>query len=182
MIDEALTEAGVALPGLAGIVAVRGPGSFTGLRVGLATAYGLHQATGLPVTAVSTWQALAAAAPAPPGRPVAAAVDILRGLWAVQTFTAGDPPRAQGDPRRLAAADLSTLGPALLAGFGTTTLALPPDAGLEPWEPPALAAAVARSAARSLPCWNPALLTAPLYFQPPAVTPPGVRPPGARRS
>ncbi|HEX2164131.1 MAG TPA: tRNA (adenosine(37)-N6)-threonylcarbamoyltransferase complex dimerization subunit type 1 TsaB [Thermoanaerobaculia bacterium] len=67
MIDEVLREAGVDGPrGLAGIVALAGPGSFTGLRVGLATVLGLHQATGVPAAAVPTLPVLAAAVPAAP--------------------------------------------------------------------------------------------------------------------
>jgi tRNA threonylcarbamoyl adenosine modification protein YeaZ len=46
---------------LAGVVAVRGPGSYAGLRVGLATAEGLALARGIPLRGISTLEAVAAA-------------------------------------------------------------------------------------------------------------------------
>ena len=67
---------------LTGIVVGTGPGAFTGLRVGLATAKGLAHGLELPLVGISTAQALLAAAvarspvggpcagPAPAGRPV----------------------------------------------------------------------------------------------------------------
>ena len=51
MIAEVLAEAGAKPADLGGVVALAGPGSFTGLRIGLATALGLHQALGVPATA-----------------------------------------------------------------------------------------------------------------------------------
>lgn len=46
---------------LAGIVVGTGPGTFTGLRVGIATAKGLAHALGIPLAGVSTGEALLAA-------------------------------------------------------------------------------------------------------------------------
>lgn len=59
MIDQVLSEAGVARHELSGVVVGEGPGSFTGVRVAAATAKALSRALDLPLWAVSS---LAAAA------------------------------------------------------------------------------------------------------------------------
>lgn len=58
-IDRVLHSAGCALSDLDGFAVSIGPGSFTGLRVGLATVMGFRMITGLPVAAVSTLEAMA---------------------------------------------------------------------------------------------------------------------------
>jgi tRNA threonylcarbamoyladenosine biosynthesis protein TsaB len=60
-----------------------GPGGFTGLRIGIATARALAQANDIPLVGVSSLAALAAGAPA--GRPVVAVIDARRG----EVFAAG---------------------------------------------------------------------------------------------
>lgn len=93
MMRAVLVETGVRQAELGGIVALRGPGSFTGVRIGLATALGFHQALGIPATGLSSFEALAAAADAPRGAVTLAAIDALRGDWSVQAFAAdrGEP-------------------------------------------------------------------------------------------
>ena len=61
-IDALLSGAGVELGALAGIVVGTGPGAFTGLRVGLATAKGLAHGLQIPIVGVATSTALLRAA------------------------------------------------------------------------------------------------------------------------
>ena len=90
--DELLRFAGIG-PADVGLLAVGvGPGSFTGVRIGLAAARGLGLALDLPVAGVSTLEALAAGAPG--AVPV---IDARRR----EVFALLD-----GEPRCLAPADL----------------------------------------------------------------------------
>ena len=59
LIDEAIRSAGAMLSALDGVAVSIGPGSFTGLRVGLATALGFRLISGLPIACVPTLEALA---------------------------------------------------------------------------------------------------------------------------
>lgn len=61
MIDEVLGSAGVAVRELSAIGAAHGPGSYTGLRIGLAAAKGLALPWNLPVFGVSSLELLAEA-------------------------------------------------------------------------------------------------------------------------
>jgi tRNA threonylcarbamoyladenosine biosynthesis protein TsaB len=58
-VDRVLADAGLAVSGLDGFAVSVGPGSFTGLRIGLSAVKGLALATGKPVAAVPTLRALA---------------------------------------------------------------------------------------------------------------------------
>jgi tRNA threonylcarbamoyladenosine biosynthesis protein TsaB len=62
LIEETLAAAGVELAAVERIAVGAGPGSFTGLRIGVATARGLAQAVGAQLAPVSTLAALAAGA------------------------------------------------------------------------------------------------------------------------
>jgi tRNA threonylcarbamoyladenosine biosynthesis protein TsaB len=64
-VGELLAASGVELRKLAAIVAVNGPGSFTGVRVGLSAVKGLAEAARIPVVAVSRLEVLAAKAGVP---------------------------------------------------------------------------------------------------------------------
>lgn len=180
LVDECLGEAGVGIAELSGVVALRGPGSFTGLRVGLATALGFHQALGLPAAAVPTLEVLAlhGARTVGPGR-IAAAVDALRGEWFVQLFDAAPdaPPTPRGEARILGAAELAALGADAVAGFGAGRLAHDPawtgaggTGAVRLLDAASLAPDALRLAALRPPAWDASELIHPLYLRPPAVT------------
>ncbi|HBU11959.1 MAG TPA: tRNA (adenosine(37)-N6)-threonylcarbamoyltransferase complex dimerization subunit type 1 TsaB, partial [Clostridiales bacterium] len=57
-VDQALFVTGVPLPQIDAFAVSRGPGSFTGIRIGTATVSALSYALGKPVYAVSTLDAL----------------------------------------------------------------------------------------------------------------------------
>lgn len=59
MIEEVLAEAGLSLDAMDRIAVTCGPGSFTGLRVGMSVARGLGLALDVPVVGVSTLAAIA---------------------------------------------------------------------------------------------------------------------------
>lgn len=58
-VDALLRKAKLDLRGLRALVVVHGPGSFTGIRVGLSTAKGLAHAAGMPIVAISRLAVLA---------------------------------------------------------------------------------------------------------------------------
>ncbi|OLC39098.1 MAG: tRNA (adenosine(37)-N6)-threonylcarbamoyltransferase complex dimerization subunit type 1 TsaB, partial [Candidatus Rokubacteria bacterium 13_1_40CM_4_69_5] len=62
-IDRVLTDAGWTPADLQGLAAAVGPGSFTGLRIGLSAVKGLALALGIPIAAVPTLDAMAASLP-----------------------------------------------------------------------------------------------------------------------
>lgn len=170
-VDEVLTEARIAVSDLGGVLALRGPGSFTGLRVGLATVLGLHQAIGIPATALPTLQVLSMLAPEADST-IVAVVDALREEWFAQEFVrdGGGPPRALAPARIISKLTLIEWAPATLVGFGVERLAATlRKTRLVP--APALAEAALRLAALETVAWDPELLTAPLYLRAPAVTP-----------
>jgi tRNA threonylcarbamoyladenosine biosynthesis protein TsaB len=86
MVRSAMASAGWSFEDLDRVAVTTGPGSFTGLRVGLAFAQGLGLALDRPVTGLSTLAALARDAEATPGAPVWALIDARRGQVYGQRF------------------------------------------------------------------------------------------------
>jgi len=87
MTRRLMEQAGLGFPEVDRIAATVGPGSFTGLRVGIAFAKGLAQALGRPTVAVGTLQALAAGHDGL----VFAAIDARRDQIYLQGFEDGRP-------------------------------------------------------------------------------------------
>ena len=118
-----VAEAGGGFESLDRIGVTVGPGSFTGLRVGLAFAQGLGAALDRPVVGVSTLDALAASLDAE-DRPVAALVDARRGQVYARMFANGAP-LAQAEALSLehAAERIGELGSSVsLVGNGAAVL------------------------------------------------------------
>ncbi len=65
LLDQLLTESGIEREQIEAIAAAAGPGSFTGLRIGLATARALAQGLAIPAVPVCTLEAIAEAVPVP---------------------------------------------------------------------------------------------------------------------
>lgn len=84
-IDWLLSEHGIDRRQIELFASTRGPGSFTGVRIGLATLQGLALALGRPVCAMSTHEAIAHGES---GR-VAVRDDAGRGEWYVSVFEDG---------------------------------------------------------------------------------------------
>jgi len=63
MVDDLLGKCQVAISNIDALAVTRGPGSFTGIRIGMATAKGLSAALGIPLVGVSSLDALAHQAP-----------------------------------------------------------------------------------------------------------------------
>ena len=100
-VDEVLRSAEVDLGLLGGIVAVNGPGSFTGVRVGLSAVKGLAEGKGIPVVAISRLELLSRKAGAP-----SAALDAHRGEVFLRLERLGsNPAEMLAGPRELSAID-----------------------------------------------------------------------------
>jgi tRNA threonylcarbamoyladenosine biosynthesis protein TsaB len=150
MIADVAREAGVPLAAVERIAVTRGPGTFTGVRIGLATARGLALALARPAVALSTLEALACNFASPPdAAPVTAVIDARRGEVYLGLFDGGG--AALDDPALLTVGEAARRVPAgaWLLGSGAPLLlaagcpARPAPAG----EWPDAASFVARAAA-----------------------------------
>jgi len=122
-IARVLEEAGVDRRTVSMIAVTVGPGSFTGVRVGLAAARGLALALGVPLAGVTTTAALLAQAQTDGGRLAIAAIDTHLGDWfcafaetAAAPFVASTEVLAAklaGRPCRIVGPQAETLAPLL---------------------------------------------------------------------
>jgi tRNA threonylcarbamoyladenosine biosynthesis protein TsaB len=193
MITEVLDAAETEFTALDLLATTVGPGTFTGLRVGLATARGLALAGDLPVAGITTFEAiahdlwLAADLDDPPARGsgarLIAALDARRGEIYVQAFHADMEPA--GPPKTGPAEEIAASWPAgktwYLAGTGAGTLAtelqqhgIKVKLGPPPGLPDAAAVAdlcVRRYGGRGHPF--PTKPPSPMYLRPPGARIPG---------
>lgn len=92
VVETVMRSAGRDYAGLGRIAVAIGPGSFTGIRVGVASARGFGLALGIPVVGVTTLEALAADAASEAMGPFTVAVRGGRGQFFMQDFdTSGRP-------------------------------------------------------------------------------------------
>ena len=152
-VEELLRAAGRNLKEVEAIAVSQGPGNFTGLRIGLATAKGLAWALSCPLAPVPTLEALAAQFPYQP-HPTAVLMDAKREEVYLGLFRCpGEIPQPLPEPQRLPVAALLTRlqPPLLLTGPGLNAYGaflqehLPPEIS---WAPPEMrhprAATIAR--------------------------------------
>lgn len=177
-IEATLQAAGVGWADLDLLAVTTGPGGFTGVRIGLATARGAALARGLPILGIDNFTALAAATDpeARTGRTLLVAIDAKRADLYARAFDADLTPKTE--PLALLPAELDArlpAGPLLLAGdaaeaAGPALAAAGRDvavaAGVELVDPAVLAR---RAAARPRPQPD-APPPRPLYLRPPDVT------------
>lgn len=92
MTGALLAEAGIGWSALQRIAVGVGPGTFTGLRVGVATARGLAQSLGVEMVGVSSLRALAEVAGEEGDGPVLATIDARRGELFAAAYMVGEKP------------------------------------------------------------------------------------------
>jgi tRNA threonylcarbamoyladenosine biosynthesis protein TsaB len=153
VLAEALDIAGLALGDLDALAVTAGPGSFSGIRTGLAAARGLALVSGLRVFGITTFAALAAPLLQPrlDERPIAAVIDARRGQVYLQLFSADGTPLTMPEALAPEAAAARLPARARLIGNGSPLLGpfLTYFSGIHEVEAQLDAAAVALAAAQA---------------------------------
>jgi len=126
-VDRVLGDARWSPRDLEGLAVSIGPGSFTGLRIGVSTAKGLALALGLPIAAVPTLDAMAAAVPWP-ALPVCPVLQARRGEIYTSLYRHdGDGLRREWEYLALPPEELASrlTAPTLLIGDGAAGIESP---------------------------------------------------------
>lgn len=170
MVKEVLDEAGLSFAALDLIAAAVGPGSFTGLRTGLAAARGLALALNKPTFGVTSLEAVAHAVA--PGTTLLVALETKRADIYIQVFSAAGEPLTEPLvclPDRVPA--LLPQGPISVAGDAAHRLCEVLHANLldTPAGDAALIATIAASRFRPGAALSTPLI--PLYLAPPQAKP-----------
>jgi len=177
MLEAARQDSGLAYQDLDLIAVTVGPGTFTGVRIGLAAARALALPHGIPVAGVSTLQALAWGAG--PGSPVMAAINARKGQFYLQTFSGTLEPLSAamlGMAEDALRATAGTPGPWRLVGSGGPALTVLPHACEADVAGEPDAAAIARHAAALRADAAVGRPPSPLYLRPPDARLPTARP------
>ena len=87
-VDQLCRLAGITTAGVQAVVCGRGPGSFTGLRIGMAGAKGMAEALGVPLASVPALDAIARGRRQWPG-PVLALIDARKGRFYAGLYAEG---------------------------------------------------------------------------------------------
>ncbi|MEE9285366.1 MAG: tRNA (adenosine(37)-N6)-threonylcarbamoyltransferase complex dimerization subunit type 1 TsaB [Dehalococcoidia bacterium] len=103
-IEDVLGRAGVTVDDLEAVIVATGPGSFSGLRVGLSTAKGLAVSRDIPLVGVGTL-AVEAYPFLSADLPLRALLDAGRGEIAVGSYTASQGQLREAEPPRLTSVD-----------------------------------------------------------------------------
>jgi tRNA threonylcarbamoyladenosine biosynthesis protein TsaB len=186
MVDAVMREAGVPPAELDLLAATLGPGSFTGIRVGLAAARGIALAVGARLLGVTSFEAVAAAGAlgCDDSRLLLVALESRRQELFIQLFDGAL--NAVGEPAAVMPDDLAAVvdaaigdAPLLIAGDAACRAAQllgarPSTTRLEGSGP--ISNGALRAGLRRLRLGEPDTAARPLYLRPPDVTFPKVRP------
>lgn len=128
IVDRAMDKAGLALSAVDRIAVTIGPGSFTGIRVGVAAARGFALSLGVPAVGITTLAVMAEAQrQKTPGRPVLTAMDAKRNEIYLQAFNADGEPLDEA--RAVTVEEAQTVAAAFDGEItGSATPLLKPDA------------------------------------------------------